>query len=148
MADYKLNLNIDELLQGIDTFQNVFLDLLAREIVDETQQRIEANGQKETGAMQASTYMVTPLESSYGPAVADAAGFNDKAEFGPEPAIEENQAVVGVAVNYAVFNETGHATRNGGSVAGKPFLYPSAEKATEKAAGLAAQAKAQAFGGS
>ena len=92
---------------------------------DAIKAQIQANGQVVTGFMYDSVYAATTSESTYGQATPP----TDDVYLLPEQVPEnDQQGVVGVAANYAIFVNDGHHTRSGSYVPAAPFFEPGMER--------------------
>lgn len=82
--------------------------------------QIDANGQVDTGFMRSSVYAATTSESTYGQAIAPPGDSYLLPEQQPE---NDQQGVVGVAANYAIYQNDG--TRY---LPPRPFFEPGMER--------------------
>lgn len=105
MRTNTVRLRTGHVLRQHRNVRNAALHGLATGILEQARQNIDANNQKVTGAMRASGYMVTPLESTYPQAVAEAAALNPKALILPPLEPGDGEATVSFGVNYAIYPE-------------------------------------------
>lgn len=91
---------------------------------DAIKEQIEANGQVVTGFMRDSVYAATVSESTYG----NATPSGDAYLLPEQTPANDQQGVVGVAANYAIYVNDGHHTRSGSYVPAAPFFEPGMER--------------------
>ena len=77
------------------------------------------------GFMLSSVYAATTSESTYGNAIEPP---GDAYLLPEETPADDQQGVVGVAANYAIFVNDGHHTRSGSYVSARPFFEPGMEQ--------------------
>jgi hypothetical protein len=88
-----------------------------------------------TGAMQASSALITSSGSDYAQCVAAAAALNPAADFADEAPVSDGQAIVQVAVGYAAHEEFGTVRRPA-----HPALIPAVEAVVSGADAIARRA--------
>lgn len=90
-------------------------------IEQQTKLNITANGQVDTGFMRNSVYFATNDDGSYDAAATAARGARHDAGIAPKADAPAGGAVVGVAAEYAIYQEEA-----------QPFLYPAVETVAQR----------------